>query len=236
MPIPGIAQNVGGIGIGDPFFQNVILLMPFNSSITGQEQYGAAQTMTVTGSPVIDTSTFLYGGGSIYFDGNDDNFYNSSGSYWDFGTNNFTVEFAFRTSEKNNNRGILDLRSATSSNGPVFETSDNDGGKLRIKVAGDFRELLLSNNRWYQVSMSRVGGSIYCYADGQLLYEGGVGPIATASSLTSNQLTCGTYIDQRGSGTSFRFKGWVDQLRITREVGRYSGTSYTLQGSQFPNY
>ena len=222
----------------------------YGFSVTGQQQYGAAQTMTIIGDgnepdesgPRIDSSIFLYGGGSIYFDGNDDNIHNTSGSYWDFGTNDFTVEFAFRTSEKANNRGILDLRSSTSSNGPMFETLDNNSGTLRIRVAGNSRTLVLSNNRWYQVAMSRVGNFIYCYVDGTLLYEddglgGQIGPIdATGVSLTSNQFTCGTYVDQRGSGTSFRFKGWVDQIRITRGVGRYSGATYQLQGSQFPNY
>lgn len=238
MPLPGIAQNVGGVGIGDPYFQNVILLMPFNSSITGQEQYGAAQTMTVTGGPVIDTAQYLYGGGSIYFDGTGDNLHNGSGSYWDFGTNNFTVEFAFRTSEKANNRGILDLRNGTSSDGPLFETIDNSSGTLRIRVAGDSRSYILANNTWYQVAMSRVGNSIYCYVNGSLLYDsGGIGPIpATGQSLTDNNFTCGTYIDQRGTGSAYHFKGWVDQLRITSGVGRYSGTSYQLQGGPFPNY
>lgn len=233
MPLPGIAQNVGGVGIGDPFFQNVILLMRFDSSTTAQDQYPAAMTFTVTGDPTIVASPALYGTGSIYFDGTGDNLYNGDGSYWDFGTGDFTVEAAIRTPEKDNNRGILDMRDSSSGNGLLIENTDNTSGELRFRINGNnyFSTTAISNNVWYQIAVSRVSGIVYTYIDGTR-----VDTTTFTTNLSSNRLTLGTYVDQRGTGTNFHWKGYMDELRITKGVGRYSGASYQLQGTPFPNY
>lgn len=233
MPIPGIAQNVGGIGIGDPYFQNVILLMHFDSSTTGQEQYPAARTFTVTGAPSIVTSPSVYGGGSIYFDGTGDNLYNADATYWNFGTGDFTVEAAIQTPEKDNNRGILDMRDGSSGSGLLIENTDNSSGELRFRLNNNnyFSTTAISNNTWYQIAVSRVSGVVYTYINGTR-----VDTSTITTNLNSNRLTLGTYIDQRGTGSAYHWKGYMDELRITKGVGRYTGASYQLQGTQFPNY
>jgi hypothetical protein len=233
MPLPGIAQNVGGVGVGDPYFQNVILLMPFDTSTTGQQQYGAAQTFTVTGAPVIDNSPALYGAGSIFFDGTGDNLYNGDAAYWDFGTGDFTIEFAIYTGEKDNNRGILDMRDGSSGNGFLCENTDTGSGTLQFRINNNnyYSTTSISNNVWYQIAISRVSGQLYSYINGTR-----VDVTASTTNLSSNRLTLGTYIDQRGTGTNYHWKGWMDELRITKGVGRYTGTTYQLQGGPFPNY
>lgn len=229
MPIPGIAQNVGGIGAGDPFFQNVILLMHFDTSITGQSQYITAPALTVVRDPVLSTIPIkLYGLSSIYFDGDGDSIYSSDGSYWNF-PSDFTIEFAFRTGQPDNNRGILDFRASGTGSGPLFEQKSS--GDFRFRIGGtNYAEQSIGSNTWYQVAMSRSGSTVSFYWDGTR-----VGTAINGSSL-SCQFTLGTYQNERQNNTNFHYDGYIDELRVTKGVGRYSGASYQLQGGPFPDY
>ena len=231
MPIPGIAQNVGGIGAGDPFFQNVILLMHFDTSITGQSQYITAPALTVVRDPVLSTIPIkLYGLSSIYFDGDGDSIYSSDGSYWNF-PSDFTIEFAFRTGQPDNNRGIVDFRASGTGSGPLFEQKATGSGEFRFRIGGtNYAEQSIGSNTWYQVAMSRSGSTVSFYWDGTR-----VGTATNGSSL-SCQFTLGTYQNERQNNTNFHYDGYIDELRVTKGVGRYSGASYQLQGGPFPDY
>ena len=228
MPLPGVAQNVAGVGAGDPYFSNVILLMHFDSTTTGTSQYIASPTFTVVGAPQILTSQKLYGPASIYFDGTGDNIYNSDATYWDL-PGDFTIEFAFWTSQPNNNRGIFDLRTSNTGSAPLFEQVS--GSDFHFRIGGNnYATQSISSSTWYQVAMSRTGSTVSFYWDGTR-----VGTTTNSSSLGA-QFTLGTYVDQRGTGTNYHYVGYIDELRVTKGIGRYTGTSYQLQGGPFPNY
>jgi len=231
MPLPGIAQNVAGVGAGDPFFQNVILLMHFDTSITGQSQYITAPALTVVSNPVLSTIPIrLYGLSSIYFDGDGDSIYSSDGSYWNL-PGDFTIEFAFRTGQPDNNRGIVDFRASGSGSGPLFEQVSLGSGQFRFRIGGtNYANQNIGSNTWYQVAMSRSGSTVSFYWEGTR-----VGTATNGSSLTC-QFTLGTYQDERQNNTNFHYDGYIDELRVTKGVGRYSGLSYQLQGGPFPDY
>jgi hypothetical protein len=48
-------------------------------------------------------------------------------------------------------------------------------------------------------------------------------------------MTIGSYIDQRGTGNFYHWKGWLNEIRVTRGVARYAGASYALPTAPFPN-
>lgn len=230
MPIPGIAQNVAGVGAGDPYFSNVTLLMHFDSTITGTSQYISSPALTIVGAPQILTSQKLYGPASIYFDGGGDNMYSNDATYWNL-PGDFTIEFAFWTGQPNNNRGIVDFRTSGSGGAPLFEQVSGTGGTFRYRVGGsNFAQFEIGSNTWYQVALSRTGSTVSAYLNGSRLAT------TTNSSSLAGYFTIGTYVDQRGTGTSYHYDGYVDELRVTKGVGRYTGTSYQLQGGPFPNY
>jgi hypothetical protein len=230
MPLPGIAQNIANLTGGDPYFSKVTLLMHFDSTITGTSQYPTSPALTVVSGPTISTSQKLYGPASIYFAGSGDNMYSDDASYWNL-PGDFTIEFAFTQNQPNNNRGIVDFRTSSSGQGPLFEQVSGTGGTFHFRINGNnFAQFEIGGYAWNQVAMSRTGSTVSAYRNGTRLGT------TTYASAMNCKFTIGTYVDQRQNNTNYHYVGYVDELRVTNGVGRYTGTSYQLQGGPFPNY
>jgi hypothetical protein len=84
---------------------------------------------------------------------------------------------------------------------------------------------------WYSLAVSRVSGTVYTYINGNLVESH-----TYTGNLNGNRLTLGTYIDQRGTGSFYHWVGYMDELRITKGVGRYKDATYQLAGAPFPDY
>src|SRR5690606_10805029 len=87
-----------------------------------------------------------------------------------------------------------------------------------------------SINTWYAVAVSRVGADLMLFVDGVLQATTNIG---TASI---NDTSYYTYIGANvNGGTLFgHWHGYLDELRITKGVGRYT-TNYTVDTEAFPN-
>ena len=221
-------------------FPNLILLDASYASVTSLIHFeGANGSTTITesaGFPGLDTSQSVFGGSSIYFDGT-----NAIGTPdsvdFEFGTGDFTIEAAVRctdlsvgnciiskyTSSLNNRSWIFNI----SSTGIRF-AYDLNGGGIDETVLGAFTFLV---NTWYRVAVTRVGTTIYLFSDGVLL--GSSSAIGTSSIFGG---TAGTRIGSFSSSgiETELFKGWIDELRVTKGVGRYSA-NYTPSTVPFPD-
>lgn len=226
-----------GFVAGDPFFDRVSLLMHFDGADMGtvftQHQLVPIALSRNSGDgsyPATRTAQKLFGTAAAYFSDSKTNLYSDDATAWDI-SGDFTVETAFYTGVKDNNHGIVDLRVNASGGGPLIETTDSGSGTLRFRLAGNTvaETSAISNNTWHRAAMSRVDGTVFSYLDGQLI---GSAAVATTHDCL---LTIGTYIDKRGS-VSYGWNGYLDELRITRGIGRYSGSSYPLATEPFPNY
>lgn len=238
MPLPGIAQMVGGMQATDPYFSNVVLLMHgdgVNQSQVFTQNQITPITLTTNNNtsssivyPCLDTSQKLYGSASITTNGGG-GCVNSSDVTSIQLTGDFTVEFAFAwRGGKGDTAAIVDLRKGTGDNQPLIDTNS---GNLRWRYSGPFASVStgsLSNNTWYRVAMTKSGSTLRAYFNGNLVNTD------TSSNSGNTRLTIGNYTDVRGSGT-YSFDGWVDELRITKGVARYTGSSYTLASAPFPN-
>ena len=85
------------------------------------------------------------------------------------------------------------------------------------------RRLLASFNfsldTWYHVACVRSGNLVYLFVDGTLLNAGG-----TAFSKTIKDTTTTLKVGALEYDTTYHYylNGWIDDLRITKGVGRYT--------------
>lgn len=226
---------VYGVRLGsDPYFANVSLLAHFNGSngSTTFTNNGNATPSSATiqaGSPVIDTSQSVFGGASIHFP-------NSSGIKWAttsptnglaFGTGDFTIEFRFRIASNSVSVNFYDGRVGNGDGNPVI--SMTSGGKVSYFTNGANKinsTTTVTINTWTAVALCRISGTSRLFIDGT--QEGG--NFTDANNINTANLF--NWIAFNGAGASNN--GNIDELRVTKGVGRYA-SNYTLDTAAFTN-
>jgi hypothetical protein len=216
-------------GAADPSFASVIALLHFNGadgSTTYTDQIAGNSWSAGTGCS-ISTAQSKFGGSSFIGSSNA-----SSGTVGTtdaadaFGTGDFTAECWVYPTTLSGGRGIMDFRTGAGSTvAPVVYVS---GASLRVNVGGSLviTGSNLSTNTWYHVALSRVSGTSRLFVDGTQ-----VGSSYTDSNNYVNQdMAIG-----RLSATGGAFIGHIDDVRVTKGVGRYSA-NFTAPTAQFPDY
>jgi hypothetical protein len=260
--VSGGMQVVGGavfgpqvVGNCDPYYANVSLLLhcegagsvttgnlidngPYNNTLSsisgGFFNYAIGFSKWGTAS--------ITGGGSSY------GLYNDS-ALWDFGSGDFTVEcWAYTQSSSGGfatgftrffvGRAAPSLSVTTASWGLGYTggTGSWIQGAPYMSMIGAsgtgyeiFGNAALTADTWHHVAVSRVGTTVYLLADGTV---SGTTTVAEAlKNPASAKLGITAYGD---NGFPNAFDGWLDDIRITKGVGRYSGP-YTVPTAPFPN-
>jgi len=212
----------------DPQFGSVSLLLHGNgSSIIDSSRF--ANAITNVNSVTQSTAQVKFGDKSLLF--NASNYLNlGSKSIFDFALGDFTIESwifpttvsGFRTicGTWTNQQFVLALN-GTSVHFSWFPFSPS--GSL---VGGGTAVI----NQWQHVAVTRQGTSFRAFLDGQLLQT--ATNTATVPALTGN-LFIGTYPDFAGSPAGY-FNGYIDDLRITKGVARYTA-NFTPPTAPFPD-
>jgi len=206
--------------IGDANFADVSLLLHgdgTSGSTTITDSSSNSVSMTITGNTQIDTAIKKFGTGSIQFDGTGDELsFTNTG----FGTGDFTYE-AWIYPESQTKRFPTCFRvvnDASSTNKITLQYDHEDAvDKFRLNVGGTFiSSSTKTANQWYFISVVRSGTTVTFYLDGASVgthtysynvpsHTGFIGGDVAASSETS-------------------FKGFIDELRITKGIARYTST------------
>jgi len=210
----------------DPYFSSVSLLLHMdgvNGSTTFTDSSLNALSVTASGNAQISTTQSKYGA-SGYFDGAGDYINAPSGSQFQFGTGDFTVEmWVWASSHPGNYKCLFSNRGVDASS--IF-LGINPSAKL-LYYRGAFLitdSAALSLNQWYHVALVRIGSVITLYKNGV-----SAGSVTDTTNLTGN--TC--FIAQESSLGSTYFNGYIDDFRITK-YGRYT-SAFTPPTSAFPN-
>ena len=227
---------------GDQYYPSCSLLMHLNGtngSTTFIDNSPVTKSFTVNGNSQISTAQSKFGGASAYFDGTGDYLSTNSSNDFAFGTGNFTIECWIYSSDVSNpaQRGFLQ----TSDTAGGLKTSYTSGiiivqgstvssgltGALTATVAGTSvgsSTAVITTNTWYHIALVRNSGTCTLYVNG-----------TSVSSGTATGNCSGTYLAIGGYyNTSYLYQGYIDELRITKGVARYT-TNFTPQTSEFPN-
>jgi hypothetical protein len=181
------------------------------------------KTITVNGSAQVDTAQSKFGGASMLFTAASSDWLASvNNADYDFYTTDWTVDFWIRRNGSQPDfTGIISGDNGTTGWeihwGYAAGSSTN---KIRFVYSGTqygVSTTTLSDLTWYHVSVGREGNNIKIYINGTL--ESTV----SCSGVTFNSGGAGICIGKLRIGTNgYYFNGWIDELRITKGLARWT--------------
>jgi hypothetical protein len=216
----------------DPDYSNVSLLLHgdgTNGSTVITDSSGSPKTVTAVGNAQISTAQSKFGGSSIYLDGTGDWLTTPSSNDFAYGTGAFTLEGWLNPATITGaDRIIWDQRLTANDFGIVFfiDASGRLNSYHRNSPRANSGSLLLQSNTWQHFAYVRSSGVLYAYIGGQL---GG------SASLTADLTSPGTIRIGVRNDDAQPFSGYIDDLRITKGVARYT-SNFSVPPAPFPDF
>jgi hypothetical protein len=219
----------------DPQFGSVSLLLHgdgTNGSTTITDSSPTPKTVTAVGNAQISTAQSKFGGSSLFFNNDSANAITApSSAAFAFDTNDFTVEAWIYQLAQNSFSALLEIGNHQLSDSVLFITGLNG---FQIYSGAFFGSVgnVLSLNTWQHVAYSRSGTTLRMFLNGNL----------TSSATFANNLTNTSnfsvgfpkgYIPT-GANSVYPFNGYIDDLRITKGVARYTA-NFTPPTAPFPD-
>jgi hypothetical protein len=220
---------------------NTSLLLNFtNGSILDST---AKNDLETVGDAQISTSTKKYGTGSLKFDGTGDALTIASNSNLQLGSSDFTVEcwvnFSAIPSASGAASFVSQWKTVPSSNLSYFFYLFNSAGTYQLYLSystNGSNQTNLSVNlasapstgTWYHVAFVRNGSNFLVFWNGTQ-----VGSTQTLSATLYNSTANVLIGGQEASGIDYPLNGYIDDLRITKGVARYTA-NFTAPTRQLP--
>lgn len=199
----------------DPYLGNVVLHCPFNESVGDTKGH----TVTAYGNAAVSATQSKLGGKSCYFDGTGDYLLVPDMA---FGYSDFTIEFWMYTGTNS-----TEPLSTYSAGGWQFYIN---GSTMRFYKASNTPLITGTTNvcssTWVHVAVTRSGTTARMFINGT--QEGG--DQTDSSNYNDTNMYVGSY-----DGTSYYFNGYLDDLRITKGIARYTA-NFTPEPRQSPEY
>ena len=228
----------------DPYYGNVSSLLHGdgpNASTTFTDQKG--KVWTPSGGAQISTAQSVFGGASMSFNGSNSVVSTPNSADFAMGTGAFTAELRWRPTSASVDSQLVTWSAPTVSvNNDWGWAIAHFGAALSGKVRGFVyvgttqyavdSTTALSAGTWYAIRFERVVDTLY-------LYINGTREAVTVMPTSANVNTGAGFTARLGyghSGATRWANGFMDEVRITKGVGRSSGaTSYVLDTSAFPD-
>lgn len=260
---PGVARYTSNFvpqdapfedAVTDGYFDDVVLLLHgdgTDGSTTVTDDSVSAKTVTPAGSAVISTTQSKFGGSSLYFPGTTADFMSVPDSAdWEFGTGDVTVEAwiyidgnSIPDAGGNRTGSIVNTwtssgsiqgwtfmitgDSSTTGTGIGWDSWDGAGNATQFRGV-----TTISQQTWHHVAATVEGGTRRLFLDGTLI-SGTTNTIGAGyTTFAGNPLYIGKTLN---SGYPLPFNGYIDDLRITKGVARYT-TDFTPPTAPFPNF
>jgi hypothetical protein len=197
-----------------------------NFTNAGIPDLAMQNNLETVGNAQVSTSVVKYGTGSLYFDGTGDYLVAPNNPIYAFNTGDFTME-CWYYSGTITQQSLLDTRTTSNGPGVLMYTLNNI---LRVySNGGDAAgSISISNNTWTHLVVERISGALYTYVNGVRDINGS----AYAPNLTDNSFVAGYDTKYGGFGVN----GYLDDIRITKGLGRYTGASFTPPTAALPTY
>jgi len=199
---------------------NTSLLCNFtNAGIFDNTGFNALETV---GDAQIDTTVKKYGTGSMEFDGTGDEL---KTTFLDsvLGSGDFTIEFWVNPGSISTGT-VIDLRS----DGAGFDIYFGSN-ILNVSTSGTYfmgtSGVTFSTSTWFHIAMVRFGSG----SNNWKIYVDG-----TSRAQTTNTTNFTAKILRIGGGSNGALNGYIDDLRITKGIARYT-TTFTPPTKSFPD-
>lgn len=182
--------------------------------------------LETVGNAQISTSVVKFGTGSLAFDGNGDYLVLPPSPNLAFGVGNFTVE-GWIYLNGTQNFGAFFMSSTTGA-GDSLHIQINNANQVRI--TNQTTQFLVATNAiptstWTHIAIVRNGSTL-------TIYQNGVANGSTTN--TTNFIQNGGLVGLEPVGGSFFLNGYIDDLRVTRGVARYTA-NFTPPTAAFPD-
>lgn len=208
------------------------ILLNFNNA--GVVDSTGLQNATLVGATKIATGNSKFGGSSIQLTATSDYITLPASSGFSFGTGEFTIEaWVYATAHGTlfSAGGTLGTWNANGAGGFSFGTDGT--GNYALDAASNVFNLTSptvtpSLNTWNHLAISRVGGTIRTFLNGIL---NSTTTFAGTMGYSNAPFAIGRF-DQFGGGRG-GWTGYIDDLRITKGVGRYT-VNFTVPSAQLP--
>lgn len=221
------------VTILDASYNSVSLLLHgdgSNGSTTFVDNSPTPQTFTVAGNTQISTAAAKFGGASMKFDGAGDYIYSAGSAEVAFGTGDFTVEFWVRRSAVGVTQFVIGVQAPSGSAADrwsLYFLAANtlnfyNGNTIKLTSTTTF-----AVGTWYHAAVCRSAGTARLYVNG--VQEASVADVVTYTAAATRPLI-GTDTDF----VSLPFNGYIDDLRVTKGVARYT-TAFTPHVSAHPD-
>jgi hypothetical protein len=184
------------------------------------DSYLADKTVTPN-SVAFNTSTYKFGGSSMYFNGAT-NLSVPISSDFDFGNSDFTIDFWINPGTTTSGPSIFayntyyNMQIAISSTYKIGFALSSTGGSWNITDSNG--NIAISSSSWSHVALVRSGSNFYLFINGVL--------DVTATSTLSITTNSATQIKIGCNYQSNYFTGYLDEFRISKGIARWT-TSFT---------
>jgi hypothetical protein len=225
-----------GTTTGDVYYPQTSLLMHFNGtngSTTMTDNSKNNITVTATNGAAISTAQSKFGGTSLLLDGTNDYVSVTNNSAFDFGAGDFTIEYwEYRTlsstlspilSRHSNSYApyLIGWYDSSVSSAIVMYMSSNGSS---WDIASNVSMGTITTNVWTHYAVTRQGNTFRTFQNGI--------QISTFTSAATFPAGVGPLEIGRYEGTYYFKGGYIDELRITKGVARYTG-SFVTQSTAF---
>lgn len=219
----------GTLAAVDAHYASVVLLLHgegADGSTTATNNASNGLTLGANGNAQVDTAQFKYGSASLLYDGNGDFWTIGNHADFNFGTGDFTIECFVRF----NGVGTAQALASTYQNSTNGWSLELSSAKMIFNATGDGVDLqgtsTLTTNTWYHVAVSRTGTTLKLFVDGTEEHS-----VTNSANITSTAVFATGRLG--GLGADY-MDGWIDEMRITKGVGRYTA-NFTVPAAAFPD-
>jgi hypothetical protein len=221
----------------DPNFSNVSLLLHMNGANTSPaftDNSPLPKAVTALGNAQISTTQSKFGGASGLFDGTGDYCQTPNNAAFQFGSGDFTIEYwVYPTSLTGikqhinpDNGSNTSYAILTSGSALLYYLSSVGGSSWNVASGVSIGTATL--NTWQHIALVRNGNVFTPYLNG-------IAGTTTTSSATLFNFTSKLTIGSDGPVTPLTpFQGYMDEVRITKGVARYTA-NFTPSTAAFPD-
>ena len=217
----------------DPYWNSVSFLLVGNgangtsTNIVDSSKNNFA--VTNVGSTVISTAQNKFGSGSVLFNGTSQYLTCASNTAFAFGTGDFTVEGWVYQSANNAYSSFLEIGDHQFTTGAIYLVNNASVRTATVYSGGFYNsQSLPAIGQWYYVAYVRNSGNLRIYVNG----------VSSSSTAFSNNLTASTFTVGYSTSTitnaGYFFNGYMYDIRVTKGVARYTGSTMTVPTAPLP--